>query len=90
MTEYYFPAISTFEAMPEELPAVGIGAGASRADDLVQLHVAPSGVSVKGRSFFPMSFGLRIKRIVSCPSSMKTESAVALISGRAIDTWPHA
>ncbi|HEX2873058.1 MAG TPA: hypothetical protein VHP33_17470 [Polyangiaceae bacterium] len=49
MTEHYISAISSFEAMPEDLPAIGVGPGASRADDLVQLHVAPAGVSVKGR-----------------------------------------
>ena len=49
MSENYIPAISSFEVMPEELPPIGIGAGAARVDDLVQLHVAPSGVSVKGR-----------------------------------------
>ncbi len=50
MADLYFPAISTFEAMPEELPAVGYyGHEIVGGDDTVQLHVAPSGVSVKGR-----------------------------------------
>jgi hypothetical protein len=50
MTELYFPAISTFEAMPEELPAVGsFGHEIIGVDDTFKLHVAPSGVSVKGR-----------------------------------------
>lgn len=50
MAELYFPAISTFEAMPEELPAVGcFGHEIVGKDDTIQLHVAPSGVSVKGR-----------------------------------------
>lgn len=50
MADLYFPALSTFEAMPEELPAVGhFGHEIIGEDDTVQLHVAPSGVSVKGR-----------------------------------------
>lgn len=50
MVDLYFPAISTFEAMPEELPAVGcFGHEIIGQDDSFQLRVAPSGVSVKGR-----------------------------------------
>ena len=50
MADLYFPAISTFEAMPEELSAVGyFGHEIVGLDDTIQLHVAPSGVSVKGR-----------------------------------------
>src|SRR5688572_11194678 len=50
MAELYFPAISSFEAMPEEVPALGcFGSEIIGQDDTVQLHVAPSGVSVKGR-----------------------------------------
>jgi hypothetical protein len=50
MADLYFPAISTFEAMPEELPAVGcFGHEIVGRDDDFQLRVAPSGVSVKGR-----------------------------------------
>jgi hypothetical protein len=49
MSEHYIPAISSFEGVADELPAIGIGPGAARPDDLIQLHVAPSGVSVKGR-----------------------------------------
>jgi hypothetical protein len=49
MTEHYIPAISSLEAVHDELPAIGTGHGATRLDDLIQLHVAPSGVSVKGR-----------------------------------------
>jgi hypothetical protein len=50
MTELYFPAVSTFEAVPDELPAVGcFGQEVVDRPDDFQLHVAPSGVSVKGR-----------------------------------------
>jgi hypothetical protein len=50
MADLYFPAISTFEAMPDELPAVGcFGHEIVGADDMFKLHVAPSNVSVKGR-----------------------------------------
>ena len=50
MVDLYFPAISTFEAMPDELPAVGcFGHEIVGQDDSFRLHVAPSGISVKGR-----------------------------------------
>jgi hypothetical protein len=75
MTEYYFPAISTFEAMPEELPAVGIGPGATHADDLVQLHVAPSGVSVKGRYWREGHFLKATVHVQAAGSAPKTITA---------------
>ena len=50
MVDLYFPAISTFEAMPDELPAVGcFGHEIVGQEDSFRLHVAPSGISVKGR-----------------------------------------
>jgi hypothetical protein len=50
MADLFFPAVSAFETMPAELPAVGcFGAEIIGVDDDFQLRVAPSGVSAKGR-----------------------------------------
>jgi hypothetical protein len=72
MSENYIPAISSFEAMPEELPAIGTGAGAARVDDLVQLHIAPSGVSVKGRYWREGHFLKATVHIQAAGSAPKT------------------
>ena len=92
MTEHYIPAISSFEAMPEELPAVGVGPGATRADDLVQLHVAPSGVSVKGRYWREGPFlkaTVHIQAAGSAPKKITAQVELRHIA-RAVTRWPAA
>ncbi|HVY26100.1 MAG TPA: hypothetical protein VHB79_06090 [Polyangiaceae bacterium] len=76
MADLYFPAISTFEAMPDELPAVGcFGHEIVGRDDDFQLRVAPSGVSVKGRYWREGNFFKAVVHVQAAGMAPKTISA---------------
>jgi hypothetical protein len=76
MAELYFPAVSTFEAVPDELPAVGcFGAEAVVQPDDFQLRIAPSGVSVKGRYWREGHFLKALVHVQAAGAAPKTVSA---------------
>ena len=97
MAEYYSPAISTFDLMPHEMPEMSrdyfgdedpFGADLSAPDD-VQLRVAPSGVSLKGRYWRD---GRYLKAVVHVqaaglePKTIAAQVDVARIA-RALKQW---
>lgn len=89
MTEHYFPAISSFEAMPEELPPIGRGPGGAPAEDLVRLHVAPSGVSVKGRYWRDGHFlkaTVHVQAVGSAPKTITAQVDLRPIA-QAVKRW---
>jgi hypothetical protein len=90
MAELYFPAISSFEAMPEEVPALGyFGSEIVGAEDTVQLHVAPSGVSIKGRYWRDGHFLRALVHVQAAGVAPKTITAQVDLRpiARALKRW---
>lgn len=90
MAELFFPAISTFETAAEELPAIGhFGHEIIGADDTVKLHVAPSGVSVKGRYWREGHWLKALVHVQAAGSAPKTITAQVDLRpiSRAVKKW---
>jgi hypothetical protein len=75
MTESYFPAISTFETRAAEVDAIGIGAVPPKMSDSVRLHVAPAGVSVRGRYWREGPFFKAVVHVQTAGAAPKTITA---------------
>lgn len=90
MSDLFFPAVSTFETVAEELPAIGsFGHEIIGADDTVQLHVAPSGVSVKGRYWREGHWLKAMVHVQAAGSAPKTITAQVDLRpiARALKKW---
>jgi hypothetical protein len=75
MTESYFPAISAFETRAAEVDAIGIGAAPSTMSDSVRLHVAPAGVSVRGRYWREGPYFKAVAHVQTAGAAPKTITA---------------
>ena len=76
MTDHLYPALSTFEIMARPTASSGsYGHGIAGVDDNVQLRVAPSGVSIRGRFWREGRYLKAVVHVQAAGMSPKTISA---------------
>lgn len=78
MTESYYPSISTFDASGVEFRPTGdswFGAAPPDPPDTVRLHIAPSGVSVRGRFWREGPYFKALVHVQTAGAEPKTISA---------------
>src|SRR5262249_38931332 len=76
MPENYYPAISTFEIMASPGSSSSpYSQGIAGVDDNIELHVAPSGVSVRGRYWREGRYFKAVVHVQAAGMSPKTISA---------------